>query len=99
MTPHRFTGPHDISKYFDKVATGFHLKEYTYKELYYLFKSVGFRKIQFLFRIKSKHLTMPVSIAIIIELLIAPLPYSFRKNVSNLPVINRIIQIKLIAIK
>ena len=28
-TPNRIFGPNDISAYFDKVATGFHLKEYT----------------------------------------------------------------------
>ena len=28
ITPHRFQGPHDISKYFDDISTGIHLKEY-----------------------------------------------------------------------
>ncbi|MGH8055857.1 MAG: class I SAM-dependent methyltransferase, partial [Candidatus Entotheonellia bacterium] len=28
-TPHRFTGPHDISRYFSDEAEGFHLKEWT----------------------------------------------------------------------
>jgi len=31
-TPNRLSGPHDISMYFDNVATGFHLKEYTITE-------------------------------------------------------------------
>lgn len=31
ITPNRLTSPHDISLYFDKVATGFHLKEYTHR--------------------------------------------------------------------
>ena len=29
-TPNRVTGPHDISCFFDQVATGFHLLEYDY---------------------------------------------------------------------
>jgi SAM-dependent methyltransferase len=29
VAPNRINGPHDISQYFDEVATGFHLKEYT----------------------------------------------------------------------
>ena len=33
VTPNRLKGPHDVSKYFDTVATGFHLKEYTVSEL------------------------------------------------------------------
>src|SRR6185503_12322595 len=28
ITPNRLSGPHDVSQYFEDVATGFHLKEY-----------------------------------------------------------------------
>jgi SAM-dependent methyltransferase len=42
ITPHRFSGPHDISKHFDTIATGFHLKEYTTGELAALFRNAGF---------------------------------------------------------
>ncbi|HEY9597222.1 MAG TPA: class I SAM-dependent methyltransferase, partial [Cyanophyceae cyanobacterium] len=45
ITPNRLSGPHDISKYFDETATGFHLKEYTVTELYELFRAVGFSKV------------------------------------------------------
>lgn len=45
VTPNRLNGPHDISKYFDTVAAGFHLKEYTVAELSKLFKKVGFSKV------------------------------------------------------
>ena len=42
ITPSRHCGPHDISQHFDNVATGFHLREYSYKELLSLFRQVGF---------------------------------------------------------
>lgn len=45
-TPSRLNGPHDISKYFDDVATGFHLKEWTLGELANCLKKVGFRKVR-----------------------------------------------------
>lgn len=45
-TPSRLNGPHDVSKYFDNVATGFHLKEWTYRELTNHLKKVGFTKIR-----------------------------------------------------
>jgi SAM-dependent methyltransferase len=45
ITPNRLAGPHDISKYFDETASGFHLKEYTGAELVDLFQRVGFAKI------------------------------------------------------
>ncbi len=47
-TPHRLTGPHDISGYFDDVPTGFHLKEYSVAELEPLFRRVGFSKVRLL---------------------------------------------------
>ena len=33
ITPNRLSGPQDVSRDFDMVATGFHLKEYTISEL------------------------------------------------------------------
>jgi SAM-dependent methyltransferase len=44
ITPNRLTGPHDISKYFDDVATGFHLREYTIRELRKIFLDTGFHR-------------------------------------------------------
>jgi SAM-dependent methyltransferase len=41
-TPHAFSGPHDISRYFSDTPQGFHLKEWTYRELVTLAKKVGF---------------------------------------------------------
>ena len=37
ITPNRLQGPHDVSRHFDEVATGFHLHEYTVCELANLF--------------------------------------------------------------
>ncbi|HEY4382992.1 MAG TPA: methyltransferase domain-containing protein, partial [Ktedonobacteraceae bacterium] len=45
ITPNGLNGPHDISRYFDLIATGFHLKEYTNTELAHLFRRAGFAKV------------------------------------------------------
>jgi SAM-dependent methyltransferase len=45
VTPNRLNGPHDVSMYYDEVATGFHLKEYTFTELSSVFRDVGFRHV------------------------------------------------------
>ena len=45
VTPNRLTGPHDISRDFDAVATGFHLREYTNGELIDLFRNCGFEPV------------------------------------------------------
>ena len=44
-TPHAFVGPTDISRYFSDVAEGFHLKEWTYADLYAVIKKIGYSKI------------------------------------------------------
>ena len=41
-TPHRFSGPHDISRYFSDEPRGFHLKEWTYGELAKVAAAAGF---------------------------------------------------------
>ncbi len=46
VTPSRLTGPHDISRHFDRTATGFHLHEYTYRELSRLFRTAGFARLE-----------------------------------------------------
>lgn len=45
-TPSRLDGPHDISRHFDEVATGFHLREWTYRELSRFLRKVGFRNLR-----------------------------------------------------
>ena len=46
-TPHRFSGPHDISRVFGyDVSAGMHLKEYTYGELVRKLRKAGFRRLK-----------------------------------------------------
>ncbi len=46
ITPNRLSGPHAVSRNFDDVATGFHLKEYSVTELSQMFSAAGFRQLQ-----------------------------------------------------
>lgn len=49
-TPHRYTGPHDISRVFKlEVSKGMHLREYTYQELVEAIKRAGFSQIYYAF--------------------------------------------------
>jgi SAM-dependent methyltransferase len=41
-TPHRFSGPHDVSAYFSDVPEGFHFKEWTFSEMAQLVTRIGF---------------------------------------------------------
>lgn len=78
ITPSRLTGPHDISKYFDDVATGFHLKEYYISELNELFKKVGFSKVKSYVGIFGIYLQVPVCMLEFMEKIISRLPRSLR---------------------
>lgn len=46
-TPHRFSGPHDISRGFSPMASGFHLREWTNRELVMVIRDAGFRTMRF----------------------------------------------------
>ena len=67
ITPNRLTGPHDISKHFDSVATGFHLKEYTNAELRSLFRKAGFSNVAVYLNVRGLYIRFPVFIFAIIE--------------------------------
>jgi SAM-dependent methyltransferase len=41
-TPHRFSGPHDVSRYFCDEPRGFHLKEWTFLELGEVLERTGY---------------------------------------------------------
>ena len=49
-TPHRYTGPHDVSRVFKTdEPKGMHLREYTYQELVEAVKRAGFSRIYYAF--------------------------------------------------
>lgn len=100
ITPHRFCGPTDISKYFGDAATGFHLKEYTNKELFILFKSVGFSKIQSYLRLKKVVcIKLPIDFQIKIESLLNLLPYPVKRKMSRMLLFRVLLGICLIVSK
>lgn len=87
ITPNRLSGPHDISMYFDEVATGFHLKEYTTEELNVLFRKVGFSKVISYIGGRGIYLRFPQLLVIISERLLGILPIWLKKRViRTLPV-------------
>lgn len=99
ITPHRFSGPHDISKYFHSVALGLHMKEYTNEELFHLFKSVGFLKIRPYVNFKISYLWMPIALVIVLEKILDLFPYAIKKKIASLPLLRGILGICLTAKK
>ena len=99
VTPNRLTGPHDISRYFDTVATGFHLKEYTFAELIAMFRQVGFRTVHQCFRKGSTCVSVPGPLARYAERTIERLPPGLQKRASTTRLVRGLLEIRLIARK
>ena len=83
ITPHRFCGPHDVSKFFDQIATGFHLKEYTVSELNKLLRQEGFSTVYFFAKFRGIYKQLnPISL-LVLEHMISPLPHNLRKSIMG----------------
>lgn len=85
ITPSALNGPHDVSRGFDRVATGFHLKEYTLRELDSCFRSVGFGRTTCIPHRRGHHLN--IGLAKTVERIIEALPYPVRTWIMSLPIL------------
>jgi SAM-dependent methyltransferase len=99
ITPNRLNGPHDISRSFDEVATGFHLKEYTFSELNELFTKVGFSRLRVYTGAKGKYLSLPISPFMAIEKLLDKLPSALRKMIVRTLLFSLLLEIRLVGAK
>lgn len=82
-TPNRLLGPHDISRYFDTVATGLHLKEYTVSELAKLLREAGFSRLSLEKSRKSYRAAVPVPLMQIVEAVVGSLPRTLRSRLGG----------------
>jgi SAM-dependent methyltransferase len=82
ITPSRYTGPHDISKYFSHTPTGFHLKEYTTTELIGMFRAAGFSRFR-VFSSRRMPLVVPASPVVWMERILDRLPLASRRRVAG----------------
>ena len=100
MTPHSFSGPHDVSKYFDAEPTGFHLKEYTNAELAEALRQVGFSEIFAIIALRGIVFgVVPIEWIMRIEALLRVLPKWSRRAVTSRHPLRGILGIKVLARK
>jgi len=99
VTPNALSGPHDVSRDFDDVPTGLHLKEYTVRELLILFRAAGFSRIRALVGARSFYREVSVSQLLALERLLERLPECPRKFLARFPLIQPFLGIKLIGFK
>lgn len=83
-TPHRFNGPHDVSKYFCDEPEGFHLKEWTYGELGDVLKRIGYGSCWGYVAVKSKLIPFPLFAFRLIEGALRLLPRRPRRLAARI---------------
>ena len=85
VTPNRLTGPHDISRYFGEEARGFHLKEYSARELMALFRQAGFERPEVHALIHGRYRRVPAWMVSPLEGLLEHSPAPLRRKLAALP--------------
>lgn len=85
VTPNRLSGPHDVSRYFDEIARGFHLKEYVFSELRQVFRQVGFADVRALTGLAGRYRRLPGGnlLQSLLEGVVGSLPNRLRDRVVS----------------
>jgi SAM-dependent methyltransferase len=99
ITPNRLNGPHDVSRAFDDVATGFHLREYTTGELRRLFLRSGFDRLQVRIGGGRTFAPCPVLPILALEGLLAALPAAARRSLGSRKPMRALLGVRLAAHK
>lgn len=99
ITPNRIGGPWDISYYFDDVATGFHLKEYTSKELSELFRQAGFRECTPFAGFHGNYIRFPLSMVLALETMLDKLPGRVRRGLGRGRPFRMLLGVRMVGVK
>lgn len=82
-TPHRFSGPHDISRFFGDDLVCFHFQEWTFRSLEMQLKSAGFRNVRVFRGGKYQPSRLVAWINNMAESVVGILPSVLRKAISR----------------
>ncbi|RMD78917.1 MAG: class I SAM-dependent methyltransferase [Lentisphaerae bacterium] len=81
-TPHRASGPHDVSRHFSATPQGFHLKEWTLHEIIPLLRSAGFSRILPIRRARTWPPSIAIPLTICVETMLVPFPTRLRQKLA-----------------
>jgi len=99
VTPNRLSGPWDVSRHFDRVATGFHLHEYTVGELESLLRAAGFRRIDAYVGARGHYVRVPIRLISGCERALMALPEAVSWRVAHSPPVRVLLGMRLVALK
>jgi SAM-dependent methyltransferase len=99
-TPSRITGPHDVSRYFEPVALGTHMREYTYRDLTAILTGAGFRDVRVLLAPRAYDLFgLPRGLAFAIEDILARVPRRLHTRICRSRIVRALLGVTMIAQK
>ena len=83
VTPSRLSGPHDVTGYFDQEAGGFHLQEFTNRDLSRLFYNTGFKEVNSYIGGKGFYRVFPLWIKLLVESSLGVLPRLYQCKIAR----------------
>lgn len=99
ITPNRLSGPHDISRGFDREASGLHLREYTLGEICARMKAAGFAKPHAERLLRGRVVALPPAPVVLAERCLGALPYAARSRIARRDWVDRALDIYALARK
>lgn len=99
ITPNRLYGPTDISAYFDDVARGLHLREYSARDLRALLREAGFSAVRFYAGARGFWVRIPETLLYGAEKALEMLPARLRRRVARASPLRAFLGLRLAAIK
>ena len=99
ITPNRLYGPCDVSQYFDDVATGLHLREYSARELRALLLDAGLSRVRFSAGGRGRMAPVPYAAVAAFESLLESLPRRLRKRLARSAPARALLGLRVAAIK
>jgi SAM-dependent methyltransferase len=99
ITPNRLYGPSDISAYFDDEAHGFHLREYSLREIESILREAGFGKVRTYVGARGFFMRFPRVLLEGLELVLESLPARLRRRIAGTKPVRALLGLRVAAVK
>ena len=99
VTPNRVYGPSDVSAFFDDEPRGFHLKEYTLREIRDIFAAAGFSRSHVYVGARGYFLRAPAFAVRAVESFLMALPAPLRRRLADQKLFRALLGLRVAAIR
>jgi len=99
ITPNKLYGPSDISAFFEDEARGFHLREYTLRDMREVFARAGFGGMHAYVGARGHFFRVPCALLEAFEWTLERLPVRVRRRLADTQVLRALLGLRVAAIK